>query len=106
MTQTGSQTRICSFGRYRVVQSHYPPIWPTVHLELERRSKVADPVLSFTNPDYFNVEYSNHFLCRVPPMLLQFSVFPPLSKSPLEVSDVRPNSQSSSVRVKRRMVLR
>ena len=39
-------------------------------------------------------------------MLLQFSVFPPLRKSPLEVSDVRPNSQSSSVRVERRMVLR
>jgi len=39
-------------------------------------------------------------------MLLQFFVFPPLSKSPLEVSDVRPNSQSSSIRVERRMVIR
>ena len=39
-------------------------------------------------------------------MLLRFSVFPPLSQSLLEVSDVRPNSQSSSVRVERRMVLR
>ena len=25
--RAGSQTRICSFGRYRVVQLHYPPIW-------------------------------------------------------------------------------
>lgn len=35
----------------------------------------------------------------------QFSVLPPLSESALEVSDVRPKSQSSSVRVQRRMVL-
>ena len=53
------------------------------------------------------------FQCRMfeplplqgPAMLLQFSVFPPLRKSPLEVSDVRTSSQSSSVRVERRMVL-
>ena len=24
--RAGSQTRICSFGRYRVVQLHYPPL--------------------------------------------------------------------------------
>jgi hypothetical protein len=24
--RAGSQTRICSFGRYRVVRLHYPPI--------------------------------------------------------------------------------
>src|ERR1700733_341911 len=25
--RAGSQTRICSFGRCRVVRLHYPPIW-------------------------------------------------------------------------------
>ena len=40
------------------------------------------------------------------PCCCSFPLFPPLGKSPLEVSDVRPNSQSSSVRVERRMVLR
>ena len=40
------------------------------------------------------------------PCCCSFPLFPPLSKSPLEVSDVRPNSQSSSVRVERRVVLR
>jgi hypothetical protein len=39
-------------------------------------------------------------------MLLQFSVIPPLSESPLEVSDVRPNSQSFSIDLERRVVLR
>jgi hypothetical protein len=39
-------------------------------------------------------------------MLSQFSVFPPLSESPLEVSDVRPNSQSFSIHIERRMVFR
>jgi hypothetical protein len=40
------------------------------------------------------------------PMLSQFSAFPPLSESPLEVSDVRPNSQSFSIDIERRVVLR
>ena len=39
-------------------------------------------------------------------MLSQFSVFPPLSESPLEVSDVYPNSQSFSIHIERRLVLR
>ena len=39
-------------------------------------------------------------------MLLQFSLIPAFEQVPLEVSDVRPNSQSSSVRVERRVVLR
>jgi hypothetical protein len=39
-------------------------------------------------------------------MLLQFSVLPPLSKSAPEVSDVHPNSQSSSIRIERGLVLR
>jgi hypothetical protein len=39
-------------------------------------------------------------------MLSQFSVFPPLSESALEVSDVRPNSQSSPIQIERCMVLR
>ena len=25
--RAGSQTRVCSFGRCRVVRLHYPPIW-------------------------------------------------------------------------------
>ena len=40
------------------------------------------------------------------PMLSHFSVFPPLSESPLEVSDVCPNSQSLSIDLERRVVLR
>jgi hypothetical protein len=39
-------------------------------------------------------------------MLSHFSVFPPLSESPLEVSDVCPNSQSFSIDLERRVVLR
>ena len=39
-------------------------------------------------------------------MLLQFSVLPPLSESPLEVSDVCPNSQSFSIDLERRVVHR
>jgi hypothetical protein len=39
-------------------------------------------------------------------VLLQFSLIPAFEQVPLEVSDVRPNSQSSSVRVERRVVLR
>ena len=39
-------------------------------------------------------------------MLSHFSAFPPLSESPLEVSDVCPNSQSFSIDLERRVVLR
>jgi hypothetical protein len=39
-------------------------------------------------------------------MLSPRSVFPPLSESPLEVSYVRPSSQSFSVYIERRVVLR
>lgn len=39
-------------------------------------------------------------------MLLQFSLISALEQVPLEVSDVRPSSQSSSVPVERRMVRR
>lgn len=39
-------------------------------------------------------------------MLLQFSLIPVFEQVPLEVSDVRPNSQSCSVPVERRMVRR
>ena len=39
-------------------------------------------------------------------MLSQFSVFPPLSESALEVSDVPPNSQSFSINIERHMVYR
>jgi hypothetical protein len=39
-------------------------------------------------------------------MLSQFSAFPPLSESPLEVSYVRPNSQFFSIDLERRVVLR
>jgi hypothetical protein len=39
-------------------------------------------------------------------MLLHFSAFPPLSESPLEVSDVCPNNQSLSIDLERRVVLR
>jgi hypothetical protein len=52
-----------------------------------------------------DVELNRHFLCGFP-MLSQFSVFPPLSESPLEVSDVRPNSQSFSIDLECRVVLR
>lgn len=38
------------------------------------------------------------------PMLSQFSAFPPLSESAVEVSDVRPNSQSFSINIERHMV--
>jgi hypothetical protein len=77
-----------------------------IHFELGHRSIIAESYVEFTIPHYFNVEWANHFLCRVPSMLLQRSVFPLLSISALEVSDVHPNRQSSSVRVERRMVLR
>jgi hypothetical protein len=70
------------------------------------RSMIAESYVEFTIPDYFNVEWVDHFLCRVPAMLFERSVFPLLSISALEVSDVHPNSQSSSVRGERRMVLR
>jgi hypothetical protein len=39
-------------------------------------------------------------------MLSHFSVFPPLSESPLEVSYVCPNSKSFSIDLERRVVLR
>jgi hypothetical protein len=39
-------------------------------------------------------------------MLLHFSASPPLSESPLEVSDVRPSSQLFSIDLERRVVLR
>ena len=39
-------------------------------------------------------------------MLLHFSAFPPLSESPLEVSDVCPDGQSFSIDLERRVVLR
>jgi hypothetical protein len=39
-------------------------------------------------------------------MLSQFSVFPPLSESPLEVSDVCPNSESFSIDLECRVVVR
>jgi hypothetical protein len=38
------------------------------------------------------------------PMLSQFSAFPPLSESAVEVSDVRPNSQSFSINIERHVV--
>jgi hypothetical protein len=50
--RAGSQTRICSFGRYRVVQLHYPPIWNS------RRE---------SNPDLFvRTEASSCFRPREP----------------------------------------
>jgi len=39
-------------------------------------------------------------------MLLQFSLIPAFEQVPLEVSDVRPNSQSFSILIERRVVLR
>ena len=39
-------------------------------------------------------------------MLSHFSAFPPLSESPLEVSDVCPKSQSFSIDLERRVVPR
>ena len=39
-------------------------------------------------------------------MLSPFSVFPPLSESALEVSDVRPHSRSLSINIESRMVFR
>jgi hypothetical protein len=38
------------------------------------------------------------------PTLSQFSAFSPLSESAVEVSDVRPNSQSFSINIERHMV--
>ena len=38
-------------------------------------------------------------------MLSQFSVFPPLSESAMEVSDVRPTSQFLQIVIECRMVL-
>jgi hypothetical protein len=50
--QAGSQTRICSFGRYRVVLLHHPPIWNS------RRE---------SNPDLFvRTEASSCFRPREP----------------------------------------
>ena len=50
--RAGSQTRICSFGRYRVVRLHYPPIWNS------RRE---------SNPDLFvRTEASSCFRPREP----------------------------------------
>src|SRR5215510_5604855 len=50
--RAGSQTRICSFGRYHVVQLHYPPTWNS------RRE---------SNPDLFvRTEASSCFRLREP----------------------------------------
>jgi hypothetical protein len=42
------------------------------HGNLVNRNIVGHPMLSFTNPDYFKVKYSNHFLCRVLPCCCSF----------------------------------